>query len=113
MLASGTMRAGLVAGNDLVDEHALADRVATSLNVEPAVTEGSTEDLVRRLNDGEIDIVIGDFAQATPWSDRAAMTGPARAIDPPADQPVLRALVRSGENRWLIDLSRILKESAA
>ncbi len=108
--ASGTMRAGIVAGGSDAEERALANRIASSLSVQPEFITGSTEELVRRLNDGEIDIVVGEFAKATPWVGRAAMTAPARAINPPKDHPVLRALVRSGENRWLIFVSRTLKE---
>ena len=110
---SGTLRAGIVAGGSEDEERAVANRIASSLNVTSEVISGSTEELVRKLDEGEIVIVVGEFAKATPWVERAAITGPARAFDPPKDHPVLRALVRSGENRWLIYVSRTLKEPPA
>ncbi len=113
VLTSGTMRTGVVADGAGVEERALANRIASSLGVSPEFISGTTEELVRRLNEGEIDIIVGEFAKATPWAERAAMTGPVRAIDPPKDHPVLRALVRTGENRWLIFVSRTLKEPEA
>ena len=110
VLSTGILRAGIVAGGSEDEERAVANRIASSLSVSPEVISGSTEDLVRRLDEGEIAIVVGEFAKTTPWVGRAAITGPARASDPPKDHPVLRALVRSGENRWLIFVSRTLKE---
>ncbi len=113
ILRSGAMRAGIVASDRSGEENALATRLADSLDVAAEVSESSTEDLVRGLEEGEIDIVIGSFAKDTPWADRAAITGPARAIDPPADHPALRALVRPGENRWLIHVERTIRADPA
>ena len=111
VLESGRMRTGIVAGGTDADERAIAMQIASALNVSADYRTGSTEALVRQLNEGEIDIVVGEFAKATPWAERTALTAPARATDPPKDHPVLRALVRSGENRWLIFVSRTLKGS--
>ncbi len=109
MRTSGAMRAGVVAGGNGAREAALARQIAQALNVRTSLQEGTTEALVERLEEGELDIVIGEFAKATPWSGRVALTGPARAVDPPQDHPVLRAMVRPGENRWLIFVTRVMK----
>ncbi len=111
VLARGAMRAGIVAGGPAVEERALVERLANSMSVDADIRDGATEDLIQRLNAGEIDVVVGEFAKSTPWSTRTAMTSSARAIAPPKDHPVLRALVRPGENRWLILVERTVRES--
>lgn len=111
VLSSGTMRAGIVAGGPEDEQRALIARLASSLNVEASIFTGSTEDLVHRMNNGEIDILVGEFSANTPWKSQVGMTGPVRAINPPADKPVLRAIVRSGENRWLMKVAKIVRKN--
>lgn len=111
VLSSGTMRAGIVAGGPKDEQRTLIARLASSLDVDASVFTGSTEDLVHRMNNGKIDILVGEFAADTPWKSQVAMTDPVRAINPPADQPVMRAIVRSGENRWLLKVAKILRKT--
>ncbi len=110
VLDRGTVRAGIVAGSSEDEERALAERIAASLKVDVDVTRGATEELAGPLERGEIDIVVGEFAASTPWRRRVAMTKPAQEVDPKDDEPVLRALVRSGENRWLIFVSKHIED---
>lgn len=112
--ASGVMRTGLVASKGgEADERALANGIAEEAGVDVRFVEGSAEILLQRLEAGELDLVVGPFAKSSPWAGRVALTKPATAVAPPKDEIVLRAAVRPGENRWLIFVSRAMKEEPA
>ncbi len=105
---TGSMRTGIVASPDM-DEGAARDfagRLARHLSAKPDYATGSAAILLRRLEEGELDIVVGDFAADSPWKEKAALTAPIVARNPPKDEPVLRGAVRKGENRWLMFIAR-------
>jgi len=105
---SGEMRTGLIAGADQENERqkALAEQIATAVEAKPVFEEGTAEILVPKLEKGELDIVIGSFAKSTPWKKHAALTKPANQTEEDSERPKLRALVRKGENRWLMLVER-------
>ncbi|WP_189424295.1 transporter substrate-binding domain-containing protein [Devosia pacifica] len=104
------MITGLVASAEgLSDARELADDVAKDIGVELEVTSGTAEDLLRGLERGRFDMVIGEFAANSPWSERVVFVGP----DPnnvTSDFPTLRAAVRKGENRWLARVEAVARE---
>jgi len=104
---SGVLHAGLVADAPAeAGERALAERIAAAAHARAESETGSAEVLLHRLEQGELDLVVGRFAKASPWKGRVAFTKPASAEgSPPKQAPVLRAAVRSGENRWLLFVS--------
>ncbi len=111
--ARGSLRVGIVAdGETEARERFLAQTIAQAAAVEAEVESGSAEILLHRLENGRIDLVVGQFAKASPWKGRVAFTKPAEADSPPSHEPVLRAAVRSGENRWLIFVTTALDGSA-
>jgi ABC-type amino acid transport substrate-binding protein len=105
---SGEMRAGLIAGadQDNARQKDLAEQVASAVEAKPVFEEGTAEILVPKLEKGELDIVIGAFAKSTPWKKHAAVTKPAEQSGGDSEEPKLRALVRKGENRWLMLVER-------
>lgn len=111
---SGRLRAGLISAGDNSDtaERELVNRIAEAAGAEASFEEGSAETLFRRLEQGELDIVVGHIAKASPWKKRVALTKSAEAKSPPKKLPVLRAALRKGENRWLLFISRHLKAGA-
>ncbi|WP_431469224.1 hypothetical protein [Sphingosinithalassobacter sp. LHW66-3] len=108
--ARGELRAGIVSApaDTMAREHALAARLAEEEGVALHTVEDSSALLVRALEQGEIDVVIGRFARETPWSGRVGISGAAGGGKPEKTAPVLRALVRAGENRWLMRVDRHL-----
>ena len=113
VMDTGVLHAGLVAGPAEADEQALAEKVAGAAGANPEIQSGSAEVLLHQLEDGELDLVVGEFAKASPWKKRVAFTRtPEQDAQPPKHQPVLRAAVRNGENRWLMFVSKTIGEEA-
>lgn len=111
--AEGLLHAGIVADDAAESgERALAESVAKAAGVEPQIESGSSEALLHRLEEGEIDLVVGEFAKGSPWKTRVALTVSPVSGSPPASEPVLRAAVRLGENRWLMFVSKTVREEA-
>ena len=72
-------------------------------------TSGSEQELLKDLEKGRLDVVIGGFADDTPWSTQAGMTRPyteARNEDGVVERHVM--LTRMGENALLLALDEFL-----
>lgn len=115
----GELRAGASASGELVVVDGedvggtLADAVeglAESLDAKVVWTVGSEEDLVDALEAGDLDVAIGGMTDATPWSDRVAVT---RGYDafPGARGPVV-VLLPLGENAWQAAIETYLDREA-
>ena len=91
------------------DMQAAAARVATWHGVDIASVTGSEAKLLRDLEDGRLDLVVGGFHEKTPWSKHVALTAfyPKK---PPAEKLGVRAATRLGENAWLLSVERALAD---
>lgn len=116
----GELRAGASASGDLVTVDGsdvggplaeLVEDFAESIDAEVTWTVGSEEDLVDGLEGGELDLAIGGMTDATPWSERAAVTRAYDAI-PGAPAPVV-LLLPLGENAWQAAVERYLDQEVA
>lgn len=109
---SGTMRTGIVSGDQDGNNAALelAGTIAGAAGAQLQSKQGSAEILIRELDDGKLDLVVGKFAKSTPWKTHAALSAPYVAERPKSDEPVLRALVKAGENRWLMFVGETIEE---
>lgn len=87
----------------------LAEGFAKRLDAEPEWTVGSEETLVRMLESGDVDLVIGGFTEKTPWIDKAGLSRGYSGIAG-ADGRKIVMLVPLGENAFLSDLERYLDE---
>lgn len=88
---------------------ALVESFAASLDAEPVWVEGSEEALVRMLEAGDLQLVIGGFSDATPWSSRAAVTRAyGEAVHADGSSHGLVMLAPMGENAFLSALERHL-----
>ncbi len=112
--ATGVLQAGIVTdGSAEADERSLAERIAQAAGAEAEMETGSAEVLLHKLEEGELDLVVGKFAKASPWKGRVALTkAPRPEWEPAKHEPVLRAAIRNGENRWLIFVSKTIGEEA-
>ena len=116
----GELRAGASASGDLVTVDGsdvggtlagLVEDFAASVDARVTWTVGSEEDLVDGLEAGDVDLAIGGMTDATPWSQRVAVT---RAYDsiPRANGPVV-LFVPLGENAWQAAIEGYLDEKVS
>ena len=114
------LRAGASASRELVSidgsdvSGPLAEVVedfAASLDAHVTWTVGSEEDLVDGLEAGRLDLAIGGMTEATPWSERVAVT---RAYDTiPGVESSVVMLLPLGENAWQAAIEGYLDKEAA
>jgi polar amino acid transport system substrate-binding protein len=83
----------------------LVRRFAAANNARVLWTRGSESALVRSLEEGELDLVIGGFDAKTQW---AATAGPTQPFAKDADGKKHRFLAAPGENRFVLSLDRFL-----
>lgn len=108
----GRFRVGLVASPaPLAPDRAqaLLERLSRATGARAAVEPGAGEALLRRLEGGELDLVLGEFARPSPWERKVTITEPVAGRGP----IVLAAAARNGENAWIALLFREAKAVAA
>ncbi|WP_126175396.1 hypothetical protein [Tsuneonella rigui] len=108
----GTIRVGLVTMRD-VDEPLARDFLARLQRESGArvVTErGPAELQLARLDQGALDLVLGDFASDSPWLPEVAIVEP--IVDRPAgDRSLgLSPVAANGENRWVGVLEKTVRD---
>jgi polar amino acid transport system substrate-binding protein len=140
-VAGGTLRAGIShnppwtetgTGSDPVSDPANANASAGSTGTAPTGTEadlvrafaaehnariewvsGGESNLVRQLERGELDLVVGGLTKDSPWSKHAALTQPyLETSNAQGDKEQHVMAVPMGENAFLVELERFLKEEA-
>ena len=117
----GTLRVGVSLNEGFVESGSTADdeptgpevevieAFAESLNADTEWTVGSEEDLVRRLERGQLDLVAGGLSDATPWVESAAVTRPYREVtDDDGGTRKIVMLTPMGENAFLSELETFL-----
>jgi ABC-type amino acid transport substrate-binding protein len=117
----GTLRVGVTphdtftvveAGQVSGSEAELVEAFAASIDADVAWTVASEEALVRELENGALDVVIGGITDQTPWIDKAGMTRPYDEFtDARGERHKLVMLVPLGENGFLVELERFLSEA--
>ncbi|WP_241680655.1 transporter substrate-binding domain-containing protein [Pseudactinotalea suaedae] len=87
----------------------LVSAFAASLDAEVAWVPGSEADLMTRLEESELDVVIAGLQATTPWSSHAAITYPyATSIDDKGEEVRHVMAVAMGENGLLTTLESFL-----
>lgn len=84
----------------------LARAYAASINASPHWKIGGEETLVQQLEDGSLDIALGNFSEESPWLDRAALSRPFTVDGPDSDELV--ALMPLGENALLANFEAFI-----
>lgn len=116
----GVLRAGASPAEGLVDVSGgdpdgtlpgVVEDYAASLDAEVEWAVDSEERLVAALERGELDVVIGGMTDASPWTDRAAVTRGYPALAENGRDPVA-LLAPLGENALLVSLEEHLDEAA-
>lgn len=116
-VTGGELRVGVSAEPGLADAASdpprgalpdLVTRFADALDATPAWETASEETLVTMLEQGRLDLAIGGFTGATPWSERVGTT---RSYSLGGAEDVV-LLTPPGENAFLSELERFLDEEA-
>jgi polar amino acid transport system substrate-binding protein len=118
-VAGGTLRVGVspnapwteITGDDQPagDEVGLVEDFAATLPAEISWTIGGEEALIKRLEIGELDLVIGGLTADTPWEEHVAITKPyGEATGPDGKRIKLVMAAPPGENAYLLRLEKFL-----
>ncbi|HEY6800696.1 MAG TPA: transporter substrate-binding domain-containing protein [Agromyces sp.] len=92
----------------------LVERFAERLGTDVEWTEGGESALVRALERGDLDLIVGGIHDDTPWSERAAVTRPyAETTDERGMHQKHVMLVRMGENGFLVELEGFLDQEGS
>ncbi|HEX8225037.1 MAG TPA: hypothetical protein VF605_14555 [Allosphingosinicella sp.] len=106
-------RVGLIAsgGPALAPERAgaLLDRLWRATGARPALEHGSAEALLTRLEEGGLDLVVGEFAEHSPWAAQVTLTEPIAT----EGRTILAAAARNGENAWIWLVHREARAAAS
>lgn len=113
--ATHVVRVGLIQGQAPASARppvaAFLGRLQGATGARPAVVSGSAEPLLAALEDGQLDLVIGEMAQDSPWMADVAV------IEPLVERTVgqrrlgLGPIARNGENAWVMVLEREVRNS--
>lgn len=101
---SGVLRVGIVSdpGPQLEEaERILLAQLARETGSQPQITPGSPETLLPKIENGDLDIVIGRFAPDSPWSARVTFLPAPEQMNAEKGEVAPAAAVRNGENAWV------------
>jgi hypothetical protein len=112
--AEQSFRVGLVAPLSGTDPKvdALLRRVALVSGARGQVESGDGEPLLARLEEGELDLVIGRFEAASPWKRMVSFSPPLRVEKLGNTKFNLVAAMRNGENAWIGLIEREARQVA-
>jgi hypothetical protein len=111
--AERSFRVGLVAPLDSEPKvGALLGRIGKASGASPRVEPGSTELLLHRLEQGELDLVVGGFEKKSPWATRVTIGPPLRIEKQGKTEFHLAPVMRNGENAWIALVEREAREVA-
>jgi hypothetical protein len=107
--AERSFRVGLIASGDrrvgADREQAFLKRVAAATGASPVVTDGAAEPLLLRLEEGDLDLVLGPVSPKSPWMSEVAILRPlGQTIEAP--HLLVVPIARNGENDWIMLLER-------
>ena len=104
--------APLMEGQQAERIQALLDRTAEAAGATPRVETGDTEPLLKRLEEGELDLVIARFDKRSPWAKLVAI-GPPIHVEHQGDTVLeLAPAMQNGENAWIALVEREARDLA-
>lgn len=91
----------------------LVRRFAETLDARVEWSRGGEEALIKRLEKGELDLVVGGLTSETPWVEKAAVTKPYLTEETPEGKQDHVMAAPLGENAFLVALERFLLSQPA
>jgi hypothetical protein len=107
--AERSFRVGAILGSGapgVARQQALIDRIAAASGARPAIETGSGEALLPRLEEGALDLVVGEFDLKSPWIARVHLLPPLMRVANGGGETQVAAAARHGENRWIALVDR-------
>lgn len=90
----------------------LVEEFARTIDAEVQWAAGGEEELIGRLERGELDLVIGGLTARSPWSEKAALTYRYTETSGPDGEKALHVMAAPmGENAFLVELEGFLLEA--
>lgn len=90
----------------------LVEDFAASIGAEVQWLPGGEEDLVGRLERGEVDLVVGGLTARSPWSEKVVLTYRyTETTGPEGDKELHVMAAPMGENAFLVELESFLLEA--
>lgn len=80
---------------------ALLQRIENASGATAKLERGDAEPLLNRLEEGELDMVIGRFEKKSPWNRLVSFSPPLRREMHGKVEFYLTAAARNGENAWI------------
>ena len=115
--AGHVMRVGIFQGSLAGPDRALAAaflaRLSRATGAEPRLVTDAAEPLLARLEAGELDLVIGEIAEDSPWLTDVAVIEPLSEHSLGERTVGLSPIARNGENRWVMLLEREVRDMRA
>jgi hypothetical protein len=97
----GRFKVGVISSNAQGDGRGdlLIANVARTTGARPVAEKGAAEVLLQKLEEGELDLVIGVMAKKSPWQDKVHfLPSISRTY---GAMPSTRVMARNGENAWI------------
>jgi hypothetical protein len=99
--------------SDLASAQGFVARVEDATGARARVDTAPAETQLARLEDGQLDLVIGEFADDTPWGTEFAILEPLGWRQVGARRLGLSPVAANGENRWIALLEKAVRDRAA
>lgn len=90
----------------------LLRRISRITGARPSIEPGASEPLLAKLEQGELDLVVGELAPESPWGKRVTILPPLGERVSADGHFHLVAVARNGENGWISLLHREAREVA-
>jgi len=100
----GSYRVGVVASEGRGAEPEVANllrRISLNAHASPEVSSGEGEVLLTKLEEGDLDLVIGKFEKSSPWAQRVTIGPTLRIQRLGKAEWHLAPAMRNGENAWI------------
>lgn len=110
IIDSGQLRVGIVESSQDRTFEGFVKTIESKTGASAKPESGEAEHLLKKLEDGALDIVIGSFAGKSPWMRQVWLSKPLDGSEPAGDEPVLRAAARNGENRWIMTIAQSVEQ---
>lgn len=91
---------------------ALLERVGQATGASPRLSQGEAEPLLKQLEDGHIDLVVGRFEKKSPWAHRVTIGPPLRIEMQGKTEIHLAPVMRNGENAWIAVVEKAARDAA-
>ena len=109
ILSSRSFDVGIVSGSNPKESAVIVERLEKITGATARLSRDETSLLADQLEKGEIDLVIGSFAKNSPLKKTVTFSAAIGNRKVPSDQPVTRAGMAQGENRWIMLVEKAVR----